>query len=284
MVRSSPAEPLPAGARYAGLTIVRALTLREFASSYEARDQGGSRVHLKRYDAHAPDSSAGGDLLRAQRALIPVLRRLGAGVGALRRVGEEAGHLYNVSDWVDGRELAASYGELSPAQRLACAQQLSGTVARLHDEGVAHRDLKPANLLVVNRSRLVIVDFDGASVGPHTGVPLSSPPYAAPEHHGLHRPDDARRGDVFTLGLVLYELLSGWFPFAAEDVYERGEFCARRFLIAVERGVPTLEDDLRGAPPRLISLLERSLHLDPARRPSAAALAAAVAGLRSLAT
>ena len=134
--------------------------------------------------------------------------------------GRLEGLFYFVMEYVDGltlRELLAD-GKLSPPHALKIIQQICEALQYAHDEGVVHRDIKPENVLIDRRGRVKIADFGLAKfVGSRddtitgTGHVLGTPHYMAPEQvHG--NPNIDHRADIYSLGVVFYEVLTGELP------------------------------------------------------------------------
>ena len=140
----------------------------------------------------------------------------------LHDFGQAGDLFYFVMEYVDGaslRELEKS-GRLSPAQALAIVPQVCDALQYAHDQGVVHRDIKPENILVDKRGRVKIADFGIAKL---LGAPpaeatltasqmvLGTPHYMAPEQ--LERPREVdQRADIYSLGVVFYEMLTGELP------------------------------------------------------------------------
>jgi serine/threonine protein kinase len=198
--------------------------------------------------------------------------------------------------WVDGFVSAFEYVEgLTLAGRLAGAPQYPRPTARLlrtlaltvhyiHEQGVIHRDLKPANILLApdpeGRSEFGIpklTDFelalrleDERPVGEMVGAIVGTPAYMAPEQVlGLHR-DIGRATDVYGLGVILYEMLTGQRPFRGNSAIE-----------LLQQTITAEPEPIRATQPHVPAELEaiclKCLQKDPARRyPTAAALAEAL--------
>lgn len=122
--------------------------------------------------------------------------------------GEADGLYYIVMEYVDGvnlRDLLTD-GKMAPDQALAIVPPICEALEYAHDKGVVHRDIKPENLLLDRDGRVKIADFGIASlVGPTTDV-SGTPSYMAPEQ--MNGSVD-RRADIYALGVVLYEMLTG---------------------------------------------------------------------------
>jgi tetratricopeptide (TPR) repeat protein len=157
--------------------------------------------------------------------------------------------------------------------------QVADALAFLHERGVCHRDLKPSNVLLSPGGRPLLLDFNlsADAVSPHLGGTL---PYMAPEQleaflgrgAGAPRPDG--RADLFSLGVILYELLTGRHPFGPVPLNLSSAELARFLLEGHRRGCQPLR--LSGDR-RLARLVEGCLALSPAARPvSARAVAAAL--------
>jgi tetratricopeptide (TPR) repeat protein len=178
--------------------------------------------------------------------------------------------LFLTMDYVPGRSLRALLeedGPLAPRQAVAIARQLAAALAAAHAEGVVHRDLKPANVLVDEGGRAFITDFGVArsmtAAGPtQTGAIVGTPDYLSPEQ-ARGEPVDGR-SDVYALGILLFEMLSGRLPFAGDSYAER---LAQRL-----GGEPRDLADLGvAAPARLRAVVRRCLQRKPARRYQGAA-------------
>jgi len=137
-----------------------------------------------------------------------------------------------VMEYVRGEPLASRVreGPLPPGQVLEIATQLADALAEAHGMGVVHRDLKPANVVLTPKGDVKILDFGLAQVRPVEpgsspvrssrdfsldGRQIGTPPYMPPEHL-MGDPVDAR-GDIYSLGVMLYELLTGRRPFRGAD-------------------------------------------------------------------
>ena len=135
-------------------------------------------------------------------------------------------------EYVRGEPLASRVreGPLPPGQVLEIATQLADALAEAHGMGVVHRDLKPANVVLTPKGDVKILDFGLAQVRPVEpgsspvrssrdfsldGRQIGTPPYMPPEHL-MGDPVDAR-GDIYSLGVMLYELLTGRRPFRGAD-------------------------------------------------------------------
>ncbi len=138
------------------------------------------------------------------------------------REGDIAFMAMELLEGTDLRELIHG-GQLTPSQSVTIAAAVAEGLAYAHEHGIVHRDVKPGNIMVLPDGRVKIMDFGIArlrepTVKTQTGVLLGSPQYMAPEQI-VGQPVD-HRADLFSLGLVLYEMLTGVKPFAGEDIPE----------------------------------------------------------------
>ncbi len=136
--------------------------------------------------------------------------------------GQCDGLYYLVMEYVDGVNLRQAIREkqITPAQALAVVPQVCEALQFAHDEGIIHRDIKPENILLDRRGRVKIADFGLAKLIAHESQPwtltgsrqvLGTVNYMAPEQ--IERPTDVdHRADIYSLGVVLYELLTGELP------------------------------------------------------------------------
>jgi tRNA A-37 threonylcarbamoyl transferase component Bud32 len=138
--------------------------------------------------------------------------------------GQEHGRLFMAMELLEGRELKAVIADGSlPAleDKLAVVEQIASGLAFAHENGVVHRDLKPANIHVQADGQVKIMDFGLAKLPgsdmTRTGMVMGTPHYMSPEQVRGERADS--RSDVFALGCILYELLTGRKPFDADSMH-----------------------------------------------------------------
>ena len=127
--------------------------------------------------------------------------------------GEVAGMLFIVMEYVEGESLYQSARgiKIDPAQAVDVVLAVAEGLAHAHKAGLVHRDVKPANILLTQEAVPKIGDFGLAARSGEDGICMGTPDYLAPEV--LARPDLAdQRGDIFSTGVILYELLTGSLP------------------------------------------------------------------------
>ena len=121
---------------------------------------------------------------------------------------------------MDGEDLASlltRIGRLPADKALETARKLCAGLAAAHDRGVIHRDLKPQNIMINKRGDVVIMDFGLAAIADQLSGPEvrnGTPAYMSPEQ--LKGAAVTARSDIYSLGLVLYELFTGKRPFEAQ--------------------------------------------------------------------
>ncbi len=193
----------------------------------------------------------------------------------VHEVGEAAGQHFFVMEYIDGEDLEAiiADGPMEPeraAQIVACVAR---AVEHLHANGIVHRDLKPKNILLDRQARPYVTDFGLAKVftatsqATATGLIAGTPSYMAPEQASGENERVGPDSDVYSLGAVLYALLTGRPPFLEESPFDT--------LIQVlhrEPVPPRLRN--RKVPRALEMICLRCLEKDPGDRfPSAGSLA-----------
>jgi serine/threonine protein kinase len=195
---------------------------------------------------------------------------------AIHEVGEHDGQHYYSMDYVEGRDLGARVresGPLPPARAAECLQTIAEAVHFAHQRGTLHRDLKPQNVLMDAAGVPRITDFGLAKFIERddsltkTDATMGSPSYMPPEQAAGHLDQVGPHSDVYSLGAILYELLTGRPPFRAETAV------ATMRLVMESDPVPPrkLNPDL---PPDLETICLKCLEKNPVLRyPSANALA-----------
>ena len=193
-------------------------------------------------------------------------------IAAVYDVVEEPDALHIVMEYVPGQTLAARVrqGPLQPLQVLDLGVQLASALAHAHGHGVIHRDLKPGNIVLDSGGQAKILDFGvartvampsdlGTLSTPSTDerVLVGTPPYMPPEHI-MGGPVD-ERGDLYSLGVTLFEALTGRRPFEASDFVS----LARAILTAPTPRVGSSVPDL---PDELDAVVFRAMARDPADR------------------
>lgn len=190
--------------------------------------------------------------------------------------GEADGLLYYTMPLVEGESLRAKLsreGELPVSEAIRLLQQVADALSYAHEHGIVHRDLKPENILLSGRHAHV-VDFgvakalsasavDGTESGlTSVGIALGTPAYMAPEQAAAD-PQSDHRVDIYALGVVAYEVLTGAHPFAGRR--------AQGLLVAHATETPEPIAKRRPSiPASLANLVERMLEKRPADRPASA--------------
>ena len=188
-----------------------------------------------------------------------------------------------VMEHVDGptlREHLASHGPLPPATAAAWGGQIAEGLAAAHDKGIIHRDLKTENVMIAASGHLKIVDFglarplaadDSGLTISAPGAVLGTPRAMAPEQARGHQVGP--QADLFSLGVLLYELLTGVSPFTGRNAVD----VLTRLAVQPHEPVTAHNPDV---PPRLAALVDALLAKSPEARPaSAAAVAEALRGI-----
>jgi len=190
-------------------------------------------------------------------------------------LGAESDTQYIVMEVVDGPSLKTRLqdGPLSAADTRVLGIQVARALDAAHARGIVHRDVKPANILAAAPSSWKLADFGIARIPASsitiTGQFLGSPAYASPE--AFDRGELTPSGDVYSLGATLYECLTGRLPHGEGDMASLAASIAKR----EPEPIAALAHDV---PPELAAAVMRALARDPAERPTAAALADALAG------
>ncbi len=234
---------------------------------YRARDlRNGGHVALKFLLAANADSTArfareAGVLASLDHAAI--VHYVGHGRAP-------TGETFLAMEWLDGEDLSArlAQGPLSLAETLEVALRVAGGIGHAHSRGVIHRDVKPGNIFLRDAlvSQAMVVDFGIARVGPRgvagtrTGAVIGTPGYLAPEQARGARDIDARV-DVFALGAVLFECLTGEPLFVADHVIA----LLAKVLLDTPRRVRDVWPD---APESFDDLVAQMLAREPSERPA----------------
>ena len=251
---------LKPGDRVGRFEVVRELGRGSFGVVYEARDRDlGRQVALKVVRPGRVTEEEG----KVVREAEAIARLSHPNLVTLHDVGRSDRGPYLVFEFLRGKTLQERMddGPLPVHEAVHVATEVARGLAHAHAEGVVHRDLKPSNVLVTNKGHVKILDFGMAHAFGRRRLSGGTPAYMAPEQWE-DAPEDERT-DVFALGVMLYRMLTGEYPFPEGQ----GRWSAEAAT------VPRL--DVPGAP-GVAELVERMLDRTPTRRPrdGAAALAA----------
>jgi len=147
------------------------------------------------------------------------------GIVTIYDVGREGDLIYMAMELLEGTDLStrAAKEKFSVAEAVRIVEQVADALAFAHDRGVVHRDIKPPNIMLVGRGRVKIMDFGiarmrSSDLKTQTGMMMGTPRYMSPEQVA-GRPVD-QRSDIFSLGTVLYEMLTGSKLFSGNDATE----------------------------------------------------------------
>ncbi len=182
-------------------------------------------------------------------------------------IGEDEGQTYFVMEFVEGESLGSMLKRdhrLSVEQAAKVIQQTALGLATAHDRGVVHRDIKPGNLMITKRGSVKIADFgialsnqDLSKKLTTTGEFVGTPGYLSPEVC-LGKPVD-QRSDIFSLGIVLFEMLAGKMPFNDESPLGL-------MLEVVKAEIPDVRGLNQDVDPQIAAILAKMIAKDPADR------------------
>ena len=192
----------------------------------------------------------------------------------IHEVGTDNGQSFIVMQYIEGETLASKirHKPLKIGESLAIASHLADALSEAHSRGIIHRDIKPSNVMITARGRAKLLDFgiakfvaqkspletvaENERTLTEKGVLLGTVPYMSPEQVRGEELDG--RSDIFSFGVVLYEMLSGHKPFAAESA-------AATFSVILSHEPPLLKAR-PDVPPELQRIVLKCLEKDRGRR------------------
>jgi tetratricopeptide (TPR) repeat protein/predicted Ser/Thr protein kinase len=231
---------------------------------YKARDREVDReVALK---VIRPELAGHPDVMRRFRQELILARQVThKNVVRIFDLGEAEGAKFISMEYIDGRDLKSivrDRGKLPPEEAVAIIEQICQGLEAAHSEAVIHRDLKPQNIILDKHGRVAVMDFGIARSQEfqgltQTGDLVGTPEYMSPEQAKGEEIDS--RSDLFSLGIIFYELLTGKSPYAATTP------AASLLKRTQERAVPPVKLD--PAIPKFVNdIVVRCLEIDPQRR------------------
>lgn len=170
--------------------------------------------------------------------------------------GQAANQPFIVMEYIEGGDLAKRLrqGPFTPAQALAVIRQVAAALHASHQKGYVHRDVKPENVLFRDNTTVILADFgiakalQGNGNMTQTGMIIGSPSYMSPEQIKGDELDG--RSDLYSLGVMFYQLLTGAKPYHAEDTYALG-------YKHINEPIPALKGDLKLFQPLLNSMMAK---------------------------
>jgi predicted ATPase len=277
MSPGSRSDPSPAWPEVPGYVIIERLGRGGMGIVYKARDLSLDRfVALKFLPAEFARDPDRLERFKTEARTASALNH--PHICTVHALGEHAGHPYIVMEFIDGQTLRASTRSWELGQAVRSIGQATQALAAAHAAGIVHRDIKPENLMARSDGYVKVLDFGlarrlptfaNAALGDtDPGTLLGTVAYMSPEQ--AKGQTATQSSDIFSLGVVLYELVTGKHPFEGES--------ALAMLQAIETANPVKPSRLNPEIPASLSgLIEALLHKDPALRPTAAELAAALA-------
>jgi len=168
-------------------------------------------------------------------------------------VGRSGDVAYIAMEFLEGRELRDIMNEeglLPVAQVLEIVAQVAQGLAYAHEFDIVHRDIKPSNIMVIRDGHVKITDFGiarmaSSSVRTQTGMVLGSPKYMSPEQ--VMGKEIDQRSDIFSLGVMLYEMLTGETPFQGENV--------NAIMYQTLNAIPAPPNSLSAAVPEMVNFI-----------------------------
>jgi tetratricopeptide (TPR) repeat protein/TolB-like protein len=247
-------------------TVTAKLGAGAMGQVYLARDERTERMVALKFlgagTAGDPEASA-----RLGREAAAAARLSHPNIVTLHAVEDSADGPFLVQEYVEGETLARRLerGPLGPVELMRLAQALTQALAHAHRHGVLHRDLKPGNVLVATDGAYKVADFglaraEGAPALTATGYVVGTAAYLAPERARGHAGD--ARSDLFALGAVLYEAMTGRRAFAGETQADA--------LYGVLHAEPRPPEAPNASLLPLAALVMRLLAKEPADRPASA--------------
>ncbi|HEY7447722.1 MAG TPA: protein kinase [Vicinamibacterales bacterium] len=231
---------------------------------YRARDTRlGRTVAIKFPPTDLIEDPARREALLSQARALTAISH--PSVATLFEVGEDGERIYLVFEFVPGDPLSTVIGgrPIHPRRTVEFGVQLADALAEAHALNLVHGDICPATIVVTPKDRAKLLDF-GMAAFTRGGV-ARRPPYVAPEERDGSRPDPP--GDIFALGCVLFEMLTGRQAFPNQDAEK----------------IPAPSEINRAVPAELDAIVGRMLMRDPvARSQSAAAIAAELRGVAAI--
>jgi hypothetical protein len=267
---------LTPGTRLGPYEIVSALGAGGMGEVYRARDPRlGRDVAIKIVLGSVTTDPVVRDRFEREARAVAALAH--PNILAVFDVGTEGDVAFVVTELLQGQTLRrrlAESGPIAPRRALELSVQIARGLAAAHERGIVHRDLKPENLFLTDDGRVKILDFGLARLEIPEGNPalemtvaatqpgmfVGTPGYASPEQ--VEGAAATPRSDLFALGIVLHEMVTGRHPFERATAYET--------LAAILRNDPPPLDAVAGLPPGVATVVERCLAKRPADRPGSA--------------
>lgn len=202
----------------------------------------------------------------------------------IHEIGEADGQPYIAMSYVEGKTLRdyLANGPLDVVELMKIATQVADGLSVAHEKGITHRDIKPENIMINTRGQVKIMDFGLAKSSRQTtkitqeGSTPGTAAYMAPEQAKGEGVD--ARSDLWSLGVVLYEALTGKLPF-------QGSHPAAMMYAVLHEPHPSMASHRSNIPADLTSLIDRLLRKDPVQRPvGTKAVAAELAQIRDMLT